>query len=168
MALRSGSSQFCTIYLGIRLPEEWNEPLMDNPDAFRTHLIEHELAHWSPRVLNFIRHSDGPFGRWSHYTMSSDSLSWESAPGVALVGDALHPTLPWPGEAMGTSLFDSFQLGQKIAEHGIDGMDQAVAQYEKQAFPRRKAYIEKCKELGSLFYNGNAAEALEVLLSGAV
>ena len=75
-----------TLLIGLPLAEDWHEPSICDQDAFREHVIEHELNRWSPRVLNLLRYSDGEFRKVPLYVMPAQSMSWKSVPGFALIG----------------------------------------------------------------------------------
>lgn len=154
-----------TVYAGIMLPETWADARISNPDAFREYLLKEQFGRWGSGGVNFLRYSDGPFSIWRHYVMSPSSLSWTSVPGVALVGDAAHPTLPWPSESLSNVLFDSLELGREIAKFGLEGLDNAVREYERKMFPRRKALSEKCQRLGEFLFDKDAEAICEVLLA---
>ena len=46
---------------------------------------------WPQVHTDLIRLSDGAFRAWPLYTMP-ESLSWQTVPGVTLIGDAAHVT----------------------------------------------------------------------------
>lgn len=73
--------------IGLRLPEDWSK---QNPLASRHALIQ-EYTRDCPAVhKDILKHSDPEFRAWPLYSMPTESLSWKSVPGVALVGDAAH------------------------------------------------------------------------------
>lgn len=83
--------------VGLRLPEYWSREqhgLLGDSSGLRQWLLtEGGFGKWAKQHSDLIQHSDGDFYCWPLYTMPIESLSWESVPGVALVGDAAHLTL---------------------------------------------------------------------------
>ncbi len=112
------------------------------------------FASWSQELRDIISHCEGPFRRWPLYHMPTESIGWDRVPGVALLGDAAHVSTPFVGEGVNCALFDSLQLANAIVEHGTDadGLDRAVAEYEKDMFARGKRLIEKSNASAALLF----------------
>jgi len=90
--LGDGSYQ---IGVGLRFSESWsseNASLLKDPSALRQSLLRDGFADWPQVHTDMIRHSDGDFRAWPLYTMPKKSLSWQTVPGVTLIGDAAHLT----------------------------------------------------------------------------
>lgn len=90
--LGGGSYQ---IAVGLRVPESWtseNAALLRDPSALRQSLLREDFADWPQVHTDIIRHSDGDFHAWPLYSMPTKSLSWQTVPGVTLIGDAAHLT----------------------------------------------------------------------------
>lgn len=90
--LGDGSYQ---VGVGLRLPQGWssdNASLLKDPLTLRKWLAEGPFADWPKAHTDMIRHSDGDFLNWPLYAMPTEALSWQTVPGVALVGDAAHLT----------------------------------------------------------------------------
>lgn len=49
-------------------------------------------------------------------------------------------------------MFDSYQLAQKISKYGIDRLDQAVAEYEQNMFPRAVELISDSARHGEMLF----------------
>ena len=90
--LGDGSYQ---IGVGLRVPESWsseNAALLKDHSALRQSLLRDDFADWPQAHADMIRHSDGDFRAWPLYSMPTKSLSWQTVPGVTLIGDAAHLT----------------------------------------------------------------------------
>ena len=88
--LGEGSYQ---LFVGLRLPENWasdNAALLRDPLALRQWLLRDALADWAQVHQDMVQHSDGDFRAWPLYALPPESLSWQTVPGVALLGDAAH------------------------------------------------------------------------------
>lgn len=80
------------IYLGLPLPEHWSKDRSSsrNDAELRNTLLENDFADWAPELKDWIGHSEDPIHAWPLYAMPVESLSWQSTPGVTLIGDAAH------------------------------------------------------------------------------
>lgn len=90
--LGDGSYQ---VAVGLRLPEKWtseNASLVADSSALRQWLVSEPFASWSQMHTDMIKHGDGNFRAWPLYSMPAESLSWQTVPGVTLIGDAAHLT----------------------------------------------------------------------------
>lgn len=91
-AMRLGDRSYYT-WAGIVLPESWkkdNEALLNNPSQLRQELVTKYFAGWPQATTDLIARSDGDIYAWSFYGMPSESLAWQTVPGVTLIGDAAH------------------------------------------------------------------------------
>lgn len=75
-----------TVFIGLPVQENWNDHEVFDPAAFRSKLERQEFEHWGARVLNWLRHADGHFTVSPLYSMPTDAFSWDSVPGLAVVG----------------------------------------------------------------------------------
>lgn len=65
---------------------------------------------------------------------------------------------------MGCAMFDSLQLAQSIAKHGVDHLDEAVAEYEELMFPRAIDLIQKSTEIGNVFFAKDAVDLIQAMM----
>ena len=94
LVVKLGDSSY-QIGVGLRLQESWsseNAALLKDPSALRQSLLHDGFADWPQMHTDMIRHSDGDFRAWPLYAMPTKSLSWQTVPGVTLIGDAAHIT----------------------------------------------------------------------------
>jgi 2-polyprenyl-6-methoxyphenol hydroxylase-like FAD-dependent oxidoreductase len=139
---------------GLRVPENWVSVSgidWDNSDAARAVLLR-EFADWAPGLTNLIRDCDD--GLWPRpiYALPTGH-SWDSVPGVTLVGDAAHLMSPFAGEGANLALIDGADLAQAIVDH-VD-LDTALRAYEKKMFSRgAKSSAASQKSLEVLFVDG--------------
>ncbi|KAK4541576.1 hypothetical protein LTR36_007873 [Oleoguttula mirabilis] len=147
-----------SFYTGVglsSLPEDFDaKTALADPSAFRERLLRDEFADFAEEQRDLIKHSEGEIYPWPLYEMPVDSLSWESVPGVTVIGDAAHVSIP-SGEGVNIAMLDSLQLAQQIVQHGLDGLDRAVAEYEKMMLPRAKKHMAAAEQ-GKLLWAPNA------------
>lgn len=55
-------------------------------------------------------------------------------------------------------MFDSLRLAQQILKHGLDDLNQAVSEYEKEMFPRGISLISRSADNGRLLFAPDAPQ----------
>ena len=160
------------IAAGLHLPEGWSRESALQVDslALRQSLVQDNFASWPQVHKDLIIHSEGDLRAWPLYAMPIESLSWQTVPGITLIGDAAHVryvlpaafdpsdaidetfSTPFAGEGVNCAMHDSLQLARSIAKYGLDKLDQAVAEYEKSMFPRAVELITESKQNGELLF----------------
>jgi 2-polyprenyl-6-methoxyphenol hydroxylase-like FAD-dependent oxidoreductase len=111
-------------------------------------------------VRALIEALEGPIRPWPLYYMPPESLSWESAPGVTLIGDAAHTTTPYAGDGVNCAMLDSIILSEKLKEFGMPRVQEAIQEYEKKMFPYAADVIRRSNANGELFFDWNAPYTL--------
>lgn len=111
--------------------EGWSQP--DDPDHLRA-----AFAGFSPKVQGWLEQVEscwlwGLFrhpvaGRWGAVAAGNPSS------GLALVGDAAHPTLPFLAQGANLALEDAWVLAGALSE--TDSLAAALALYQKRRFDR--------------------------------
>ncbi|PWY94984.1 putative monooxygenase [Aspergillus sclerotioniger CBS 115572] len=128
-------------------------------DAVREFLLREEYFGGHTSVVHdIIRNSTGPFRTWPLYYFPPDKLSWETAPGVALIGDAAHVTTPFVGDGVNCAMRSAWILANKIGELGIT--QEAVAAYEKEMFPYAQDVIRRSVLSGEMFFEWDSPRSL--------
>ncbi len=167
VAQRQGDGSY-NVYIGLRLAENWSKSEAHTllSPQFRNDLVKREFNDWSTEVTDLVKYSDGPFYAWNLYAMPTQSLSWKSVPGVALIGDAAHVSTPFQGEGVNCAMFDSLQLAQEIVQCGLERLDEAVERYEEKMFPRAIDLIARSEENGKLLFAQDALEKFSTIVGG--
>ena len=149
------------IYVGLKVPRDWsktNADLFHSPQ-FRQDLLDTYFADWAEEPRSLIRDSDGDWHSWNLFTLPKDCLPYKTVPGVTLVGDAAHLSIP-NGEGVNCAMFDSYELAQEIVASGVDKLDEAVDRYEQKMVPRGSASIEKGEQCLDMFFAPDAPRAV--------
>jgi 2-polyprenyl-6-methoxyphenol hydroxylase-like FAD-dependent oxidoreductase len=91
---------------------------------------------WAPVLRDIVRLSDNTAQMRPLY-MFPIGHSWESRPGLTLLGDAAHVMTPFAGEGVNAAMWDSLHLANAIVTGVSSGdLNRQVAEYEKEMFKR--------------------------------
>jgi 2-polyprenyl-6-methoxyphenol hydroxylase-like FAD-dependent oxidoreductase len=162
---RQGDGSYRT-YFGLQVPEDFfrtGTANLQNVEATRHLLLSDFYADWSEEYKDLIRHATD-LRAWPLYTLSTKDMGWTSVPGFTIVGDAAHLTIP-NGEGVNLAMTDSLKLAAKIAEHGIENLDQAVQEYEADMFPRGIATITEGKVMANIMFSGDPQAFFQLMTS---
>jgi 2-polyprenyl-6-methoxyphenol hydroxylase-like FAD-dependent oxidoreductase len=127
-------------------------------------VISAEFEGWVPALVSLIADADSaPVLRPIHRL--PDRHRWERVPGVTLLGDAAHVTLPG-GEGANIAMLDGAELGQAIAAH-LDDVEAALSGYEEVMFGRAEEEAVAARETIDLIFGAEAPRGLIGLFTGA-
>ncbi|KFA45604.1 hypothetical protein S40293_08634 [Stachybotrys chartarum IBT 40293] len=146
MMQRQGDASY-RIYFGVTVPEDFVSSAVDLADGESTRrllLSPDFFGDWCDTILDIIRNCSS-FRSWPLYSMNPERLSWTSVPGITLMGDAAHVSVP-AGEGVNVAMLDALVLAKKLDEFGKDDLDRAVREYEHDMLARGKAMIEESWE----------------------
>ncbi|KAK5709934.1 hypothetical protein LTR17_019322 [Elasticomyces elasticus] len=156
--LADGSYQ---INISVAVTEGWQHSssggagLISDPPVLRAFLMQ-LYADWAPTITDLIRNSDDAFRLWPLYALPFESLSWESVPGISLIGDAAHLEIP-DGEGVNRALTDGVSLARSIVKHHEGGdFDLAVREYEAEMLPRVRGEIKSNEVKIKLLWSSDA------------
>ncbi|MEU9407455.1 NAD(P)/FAD-dependent oxidoreductase [Streptomyces sp. NPDC048281] len=122
-------------YVVLHRPIEWFDAIdfTDIPAAKAR--VAAEFDGWAPELLALITDGESaPVLRSIHQL--PDDHRWDRVPGVTLLGDAAHATVPG-GDGANLAMLDGAELGMAIAAHP-DDVEQALADHESRMFPRSR------------------------------
>lgn len=94
------------VYIGLRLPEDWERPEVSE---LKASLLQNEFADWSPELRNVLAQCKS-FHSWRLWAMEPHEMSWQTVPGIALIGDAAHPSTPFVVSFIQAKCSDRFLL----------------------------------------------------------
>jgi len=150
-------------YVVVPRPVEWFDSInFTDADATRA-AITAEFRGWAPELTALIAHSDTAPVLRSIYELP-DRHQWPRVPGVTLIGDAAHVTVPG-GEGANLAMLDGAELAQAIAANPGD-IEAALAAYETVMFPRSHAEAIAARETVDLIFGAGAPHALAELFNG--
>ena len=150
-------------YAVIPRPLDWFASLnFDDPANTRSQIAA-EFAGWAPELTALITESETAPVLRSIYQLPDDHR-WPHTPGVTLLGDAAHLTVPG-GEGANLAMLDAADLGQSIAAHH-QGTETALTAYEDIMFPRAETEAKAAHETIELIFGAGAPHALADLFNG--
>ncbi|MGW4879275.1 FAD-dependent oxidoreductase [Streptomyces sp. NPDC004262] len=120
-------------YVVLHRPAEWFDGIdfTDVPAAKAR--VAAEFDGWAPELRALITDGDSaPVLRSIHEL--PDDHRWSRVPGVTLLGDAAHATVPG-GDGANLAMLDGAELGEALAAYP-DDTEKALAAYESRMFPR--------------------------------
>lgn len=143
---RNGDGSIRCYMMGSR-PESWiKDPGYDisSPDAVREALLK-DYAAWSENLRQMILDVDvkgGDSVTPRALYMLPVGLIWPSVRGITVLGDAAHLMTPFAGEGVNQAMQDATELALAILKQPNE-LDAAVAEYEKEMFPRSREMTER-------------------------
>ncbi|CAG8401458.1 unnamed protein product [Penicillium salamii] len=185
------------VYMGLVAPEDTARPggevdVTDMGKARAAMLAPGgHFDNWNPELRAFVEAAEGPWRAWPLYRMnpdvflsvagseSHDSGRWVSAPGVTLLGDAAHISIP-NGEGVNQAMYDALVLFESIIkeldgektvlesdETGQAALGRAVVAYEAEMLPRAREYLLRSIEDEGMFWGEDAAFRLVQMFNEA-
>lgn len=151
-------------YVQLNKAREWSDGI-DFTDAGRaTARVAEEFDGWAPELTALITDGEtAPVLRTLHALPAAHR--WDRVPGVTLLGDAAHLTLP-SGEGANLAMFDGAELGEAIAAHP-DDVEAALTAYENSLFPRSAEAAAEAADLLPLYLNDEAPQSLVDMFTGS-
>ena len=108
-------------------------------------LICQDFEDWSPKLLDFIRKSEGEITARSLYMLPVGDR-WTHRSGVTLLGDAAHLMTPFAGEGVNLAFEDAMKLAKAIipSSRGVQkcSLDAGITVFEQEMFVRSKRAME--------------------------
>jgi 2-polyprenyl-6-methoxyphenol hydroxylase-like FAD-dependent oxidoreductase len=148
-------------YVVLHGPLEWFEEMdFADADAVKARVAA-QFSGWAPKLTALITDGDSAPILRSIFELP-DRHRWDRVPGVTLLGDAAHVTVPG-GEGANIALLDGAELGQAIAADPLD-VEAAFATYEEQMFSRSEAEAIAAHETVELIFGSDAPHGLVGLL----
>ncbi|WP_371661744.1 FAD-dependent oxidoreductase [Streptomyces sp. NBC_00280] len=150
-------------YVMLPGPQDWFAGIDLTDPAAATARIVQELEDWAPELTALITDSEtAPVLR----TLNTLPVGhrWDRVPGVTLIGDAAHLSIP-NGEGANLAMYDGAELARAIAAHP-DDVETALAEYEEAMFPRGAAAAAEGVRIHDVLYGDNAPHSLVDMFNG--
>jgi 2-polyprenyl-6-methoxyphenol hydroxylase-like FAD-dependent oxidoreductase len=148
-------------YVMLERPAEWIAGIDFTDSRAAATRIAAEFDGWAPELTALITDGDAPLMVRAIHALP-DEHRWDPFPGVTLLGDAAHLTVP-NGEGANLAMYDGAELARTIATHPND-TETAVAVYEQAMFDRGKTSAAEARTTLELLLNDS--HTLANLLAG--
>ncbi|GAA2338707.1 hypothetical protein SVIO_106170 [Streptomyces violaceusniger] len=144
-------------------PRDWFTDIDFTDSAAATARIAREFAGWAPEITALIADGDTAPVLRPLFALPVEHR-WERVPGVTLLGDAAHLSLP-NGEGANLAMYDAAELGKALAAHP-DAVETALTEYERAMSPRSAAAGTEGTYVHELFYGDDAPHGLINMFTG--
>lgn len=149
-------------YVMLTRPEVWFEEIERSDAGNACRRVAQEFAGWEPTLTSLITESDTPPTFRPIYALP-DAHRWARVPGVTLLGDAAHLTMP-NGEGANLAMLDGAELGLALASNRNDP-EAALLAYEQAMFPRSAAAAAEGATLQALLSAADPSALVAMLLN---
>lgn len=150
-------------YVVLDRPAEWFDAVdFTDADAARARVAA-EFEGWAPELTALITGGETAPVLRSIHTLPNRHR-WDRTPGVTLLGDAAHVTLPG-GEGANLAMLDGAELGQAIGARP-DDVEAAIAAYEDVMFRRSETEAAAAHDTIELIFGAGAPQGLVDLFHG--
>ncbi|GAB2585017.1 FAD-dependent monooxygenase [Ramlibacter solisilvae] len=117
--------------------------------------LDQDYAGWHPMVRAAIENADRDMCfRWA-LNNRKPVMTWSTSR-VTLLGDAVHPTLPYMAQGAAMAIEDAAVLARALE---LDRpLAEALRVYERHRAPRAARVVHESNEMGELYHISNAAQ----------
>ena len=144
-------------YVALTEPQDWFAAIDFTDAAAATARIAREFDGWAPELTALITDCDtAPALR--PLNALPVGHRWDRVPGVTLLGDAAHLSVP-NGEGANLAMYDGAELGKAIAEQP-DDIEAALTAYEQAMFPRGAEAAADGIQLNELLFDDHTPHSL--------
>lgn len=140
------------LYYSMKVQENWpvadGHDLKDKPAVLAD--IRKAYSDWSPEVLEMLLQVEDTFQVWPISVMRPD-YTWETQPGLTMLGDASHGMPPFTGKGVNLALFDALHLADVLTGEPKD-LTRAISGFEKKMQEQTRKETGECLGVGEQFY----------------
>ncbi|QLH21536.1 NAD(P)/FAD-dependent oxidoreductase [Streptomyces sp. Rer75] len=151
-------------YVALTEPRDWFAATDFTDAAAAAARIAEQFDGWAPELTSLITDSDTAPVLRPLYALPIGHR-WDRVPGVTLLGDAAHLSVP-NGEGANLALYDGAELGKAIAAHP-DDVETALTEYEQAMFPRGAEAASDGTRLHEYLFGDDAPHGLVTAFTDA-
>lgn len=151
LVMQRQSDRSVQIYAFLRKHADWHEQngVTDHADLEQVRrCLKEEFKNWAPEFGQVVEAAGEPVIPRKLY-MVHVGTRWLHRKGFTAIGDAAHLMTPFAGEGVNQALHDALLLAKEVgkavggeAVDEADGVDKAAERYEKDMFPRARAFMQ--------------------------
>ena len=141
------------LYYSMLVPPDWPKSAgfgLDDTGAVLG-AVRDAYADWPPELIDMLTQVDGKFHCWPLSVLPPD-YTWETQPGLAMVGDASHAMPPFTGKGVNLALLDSLELADALVADPAAGVAVAVKGAEERMRGRTRKETAECLHVGKMIY----------------
>ncbi len=148
------SHDLILLYYSLLVAEDWPASKGFTLDDSKQVMDEVAAAYgdWSPQVMEMVTQVNNKFQKWPLSVMPPD-YSWETQPGLTMLGDASHAMPPFTGKGVNLALLDALELSDGLTADPAASVTAAIAVFEKKMQARTQKEIGACLAVGRAIYN---------------
>lgn len=151
-------------YVMLARPPEWFDDIDFNDRAAAAARIAGEFSGWAPALTAMITSSDTVPLLRPLYALPHEHR-WQPTPGITLIGDAAHLSIP-NGEGANLAMLDGAELAKALAAHA-DDIDGALRRFEQAMFERSARVAADGEKFYALLAGEDPAGGLIGMFEGA-
>ncbi|WP_292009622.1 NAD(P)/FAD-dependent oxidoreductase [Chryseobacterium sp.] len=92
--------------------------------------------------------------------------TWETLPGLTMLGDAAHRMPPYAGEGVNMALQDAFELAECLTHNNFKTIKEALSCYEEQMKKRASKVTEDTLDNTEMLHSESALELMVSMMKG--
>jgi 2-polyprenyl-6-methoxyphenol hydroxylase-like FAD-dependent oxidoreductase len=127
--------------------------------------FRHDFPGWGDLWQELLEQVELPFISIPIYCMPLDQ-TWETVPGLTMIGDAAHLMPPFAGEGVNMAMRDALDLSECLCSDSFDDIQSAIAHYEREMRKRASAAARESLENGDVMHSAGALQHLLAFFGG--
>jgi len=166
IATQRQSHGYLLVYAFLRVPQSWSTSFKPTRYA----VLDLYRDGWSSDLLEFLRSYDESSLVLRKIHALPVPTTWETHPGLTLIGDAAHLMSPFAGEGVNQAMQDANELAHAIIDvvNGANTLSEAVKQYEEKMFERVEEVGKESAANLNLFFEEDSPKGVADKLKSRV
>ena len=141
------------LYFTLKVAADWPKSAgvsLDDKQAVLA-TIKDAYRDWSPELMAMLTQVRDGFHMWPNSVMRPD-YTWETQPGVTMLGDASHVMPPYTGKGVNLAMLDALELADALTAAPDGDVTTAVAAFEAGMQRRTNRETGACLAIGQQMY----------------